>query len=86
MINDDRRSRGDNGDTAPHSVDQDIEDLLVVVEAAGRTVTLFGNTGGTFLAIRAVAGGIPGDRIAGYRLEARHRVDDRDMTNRQEPA
>lgn len=64
VINYDRRGRGDSGDTAPYSVDREIEDLHAVVEAAGGTVALFGNSGGAFLAFGAVAGGMPCDRIA----------------------
>jgi hypothetical protein len=31
----DRRGRGDSGDTAPYSIEREIEDLAAVIDAAG---------------------------------------------------
>jgi alpha-beta hydrolase superfamily lysophospholipase len=64
VINYDRRGRGGSGDTAPYSVDKEVEDLRAVADAAGEPVSLFGTSGGTFLAFRAVAGGMAVERIA----------------------
>ncbi|MFD3401535.1 alpha/beta fold hydrolase [Kribbella sp. NPDC058693] len=64
VINYDRRGRGGSGDTAPYAVEKEIEDLQAVVDAAGAPVSLFGDSGGAFLAFRAVAGGMRVDRIA----------------------
>jgi pimeloyl-ACP methyl ester carboxylesterase len=66
VINYDRRGRGGSGDTAPYSVEREVEDLLAIVEAGGGEVGLFGNSGGAFLAFRAVAAGMPCTRIAAW--------------------
>lgn len=64
VVNYDRRGRGASGDTPPYSVEREVEDLWAVVETAGGPASLFGNSGGAFLAFRAVAGGMPCERIA----------------------
>jgi pimeloyl-ACP methyl ester carboxylesterase len=64
VVNYDRRGRGASGDTPPYTVGREIDDLRAVVEAAGGRVGLFGNSGGAFLAFRAVANGMACERIA----------------------
>ena len=64
VINYDRRGRGGSGDTQPYSPDREIEDLRAVADAAGAPVSLFGTSGGAFIAFRAVAAGMPVERIA----------------------
>jgi pimeloyl-ACP methyl ester carboxylesterase len=64
VINYDRRGRGRSGDTAPYSVDREVEDLRAVVASAGDPVGLFGTSGGAFLAFRAAASGVPCASIA----------------------
>ena len=64
VINYDRRGRGRSGDTAPYSVDREIEDLQAVVDSAAGPVALFGTSGGAFLAFRAAASGVPCASIA----------------------
>jgi alpha-beta hydrolase superfamily lysophospholipase len=64
VINYDRRGRGRSGDTAPYSVDREIEDLQAVVDSAAGPVGLFGTSGAAFLAFRAAASGVPCVSIA----------------------
>lgn len=70
VVNYDRRGRGASGDTAPYSVEREIEDLRAVASAVdgavdgGHGVHLFGTSGAAFLAFRAVAGGMPVASIA----------------------
>ena len=54
-LNLDRRGRGESGDTAPYSVDREIEDLDAVIGAAGTDVLVFGYSSGALLALRAAA-------------------------------
>ena len=54
----DRRGRGDSGDTAPHAVEREIEDLRAVVDAAGGAAFAFGNSSGALLALAATAAGV----------------------------
>lgn len=62
VLNYDRRGRGDSGDTpGVYDVDREIDDLRVLVEAAGGSASLFGWSSGAALALRAAASG----RIAG---------------------
>jgi surfactin synthase thioesterase subunit len=66
VLNYDRRGRGGSGDTAPYSVDRELEDLAAVVAAAGDDVSLFGTSGGAMLAFKAVANGLDVRRIAAW--------------------
>jgi pimeloyl-ACP methyl ester carboxylesterase len=70
----DRRGRGDSGDTAPYSVEREIEDLDALVAAAGGTACVFGMSSGAALALDAVAAGVPVTKLALY--EAPFVVDD----------
>jgi pimeloyl-ACP methyl ester carboxylesterase len=49
----DRRGRGDSGDTPPYSVEREIEDLEVVIDAAGGSAFIFGHSSGAVLALDA---------------------------------
>ncbi|WP_434619500.1 alpha/beta fold hydrolase [Arthrobacter sp. A5] len=49
----DRRGRGDSGNTAPYSVDREVEDLHAVLDAAGGTAYLYGHSSGGILALYA---------------------------------
>src|SRR3954451_12834623 len=51
----DRRGRGDSGDTAPYSVDREVEDLAALVEAAGGSAMLYGISSGAVLALHAAS-------------------------------
>jgi pimeloyl-ACP methyl ester carboxylesterase len=64
VLNYDRRGRGDSGDTAPYAVDREYEDLQAVIDAAGGSAAVFGNSGGGILAFEAAARGLAITRIA----------------------
>jgi pimeloyl-ACP methyl ester carboxylesterase len=59
VLNYDRRGRGDSGDTAPYSVDREIEDLGALITAAGGSASVFGYSSGATLALKAAASGVP---------------------------
>lgn len=57
----DRRGRGDSGDTAPYSVERELEDLQAVIKAAGgENVGVYGMLSGAVLALEATAAGVTG--------------------------
>src|SRR5919206_1069950 len=47
----DRRGRGDSGDTAPYTVEREIEDLGALIAAAGGSAGVFGFSSGAILAL-----------------------------------
>jgi hypothetical protein len=51
----DRRGRGASGDTAPFSVNREIEDVAAVIEALGGAAGVFGISSGGALALHAAA-------------------------------
>jgi pimeloyl-ACP methyl ester carboxylesterase len=66
VINYDRRGRGDSGDTAPYSVEHEIEDLAALVDGAGGAASVWGWSSGGVLALRAAASGVPFEKLAVY--------------------
>jgi pimeloyl-ACP methyl ester carboxylesterase len=64
VLNYDRRGRGQSGDTPPYAVDREYEDLAAVIDAAGGSAALFGNSGGGILALEAAARGLPITKLA----------------------
>jgi pimeloyl-ACP methyl ester carboxylesterase len=64
VLNYDRRGRGDSGDTAPYAVDREYEDLQAVIDAAGGSAYVFGNSGGGILALEAAARGLAITKLA----------------------
>ncbi len=56
----DRRGRGESGDTAPYTVEREVEDLDALIKEAGGDVYLYGISSGAVLACDAAArlGGI----------------------------
>ena len=42
VLNFDRRGRGDSGDSAPYSVEREIDDIAVLISAAGGAASVFG--------------------------------------------
>ena len=62
----DRRGRGDSGDTAPYSVDREVEDLAALIEAAGGSAHLFGASSGAVLALEAAAHGLAVESLVLY--------------------
>lgn len=64
----DRRGRGESTDTAPYTIEREIEDLEALVNAAGGSVFLYGISSGGALALEA-AQRIPGvKKLALYEL------------------
>jgi pimeloyl-ACP methyl ester carboxylesterase len=62
----DRRGRGASGDTAPYSVEAEIDDLYTVIAKVGGRASLFGHSSGAVLALEATAHGVPVDALAVY--------------------
>ncbi|GII28390.1 alpha/beta fold hydrolase [Planotetraspora mira] len=62
----DRRGRGDSGDTAPFSVEREIDDLAALIAEAGGTAHVCGFSSGAVLALDAAAAGLPITRLAVY--------------------
>ena len=64
----DRRGRGDSGDTEPHAVEREYEDLAAVAAAAAGSQPpfVFGHSSGGALALRAAAAGLPVAAVAAY--------------------
>jgi pimeloyl-ACP methyl ester carboxylesterase len=60
----DRRGRGDSGDTAPYTIQREIDDLAAVITAAGGRAHVWGLSSGAVLALDAAAAGVPIDRLA----------------------
>lgn len=55
VVNYDRRGHGDSGDTQPYAVEREVEDLAVLIAAAGGSAAVFGGSSGAALALRAAA-------------------------------
>jgi endonuclease/exonuclease/phosphatase family metal-dependent hydrolase len=53
VINYDRRGRGDSGDTAPYTVEREIEDIEALIDQAGGSAFVFGSSSGAVLALEA---------------------------------
>ena len=62
----DRRGRGSSGDTAPYSVEREIEDLDAVGRAAGGSPFVFGHSSGAVLALEAAARGVAMAKLVVY--------------------
>jgi pimeloyl-ACP methyl ester carboxylesterase len=59
VLNYDRRGRGDSTDTWPFAVEREIEDIDVLLAAAGGSAVVLGLSSGAALAAHAAAGGLP---------------------------
>lgn len=57
----DRRGRGESGDTAPYSVDREVDDIESLVEVAGGSAFMYGASSGAALALAAAS------RLSGVR-------------------
>ena len=64
VFNYDRRGRGPSGDTQPYAVQREIEDIDVVVGAAGGSACLYGSSSGAALALEAAAAGAAVTKLA----------------------
>jgi pimeloyl-ACP methyl ester carboxylesterase len=62
----DRRGRGDSGDTAPYSVQREIEDLAAVLAHIGGRPFVYAISSGAGLALEGAAAGLPIARLATY--------------------
>jgi hypothetical protein len=59
VLNYDRRGRGDSTDTLPYAVEREIEDLEILLAAAGGSAVVVGLSSGAILAAHAAAAGLP---------------------------
>jgi pimeloyl-ACP methyl ester carboxylesterase len=66
VITYDRRGRGESGDTQPYAVEREIEDLAALIEVAGGSACVFGESSGAVLALRAARHGLPISKLACY--------------------
>jgi alpha-beta hydrolase superfamily lysophospholipase len=66
VFNDDRRGRGESGDTAPYAVEREIEDLDALIGAAGGAACVYGMSSGAALALEAANRGLANARLALY--------------------
>jgi pimeloyl-ACP methyl ester carboxylesterase len=62
----DRRGRGESGDTAPYTVEREIDDLRAVAREAGGDPFVVGISSGGALILQAVASGVGVEKIALY--------------------
>ena len=64
VINYDRRGRGDSGDTAPYTVEREVQDLEALINEAGGSAFVFGTSSGANLALEAAAQGLNITKLA----------------------
>jgi pimeloyl-ACP methyl ester carboxylesterase len=60
----DRRGRGDSGDTLPHALERELDDLQALIDVAGGSAYVFGISSGAALALRAAASGMAIRKLA----------------------
>jgi pimeloyl-ACP methyl ester carboxylesterase len=68
VINYDRRGRGDSTEVKPFAVEREIEDIAALIEAEGRSASLWGWSSGGALALRAAGAGLPVERLSVYEV------------------
>jgi pimeloyl-ACP methyl ester carboxylesterase len=66
VVSDDRRGRGESGDTQPFAVGREVEDIEALIDAAGGSAFLFGISSGACLALEAAIG--LGDTVRGLAM------------------
>jgi pimeloyl-ACP methyl ester carboxylesterase len=66
VFNYDRRGRGDSTDTAPYSVDREIDDIEALIGEAGGSAAVFGYSSGAILALKAAARGLSITKLVLY--------------------
>ena len=66
VIHYDRRGRNESGDTAPYSVEKEIEDIDALIKTAGGEADVFGISSGAVLAMTAVSRGLAIRKLAIY--------------------
>jgi pimeloyl-ACP methyl ester carboxylesterase len=62
----DRRGRGESADTAPYTVEREVDDLRAVAAEAGATPFILGISSGAALTLQAVASGVSAKKVALY--------------------
>jgi pimeloyl-ACP methyl ester carboxylesterase len=77
----DRRGRGESGNVLPYSADKEVEDLAAVIDAAGGSAMVSGQSSGSAIVLRGAAAGLPMTKISTYEApymvsDARKRPDD----------
>ena len=55
----DRRGRGESSDTAPYTVQREVEDIGALIERAGGSASVYGISSGAALALEAASLGLP---------------------------
>jgi pimeloyl-ACP methyl ester carboxylesterase len=68
VINYDRRGRGDSTEATPFAVEREIEDIAVLIDAAGGRASLWGWSSGGALALRAAGAGLAVERLSVYEV------------------
>ncbi|HJU98753.1 MAG TPA: alpha/beta hydrolase [Jiangellaceae bacterium] len=63
VFNYDRRGRGDSDDALPFAVEHEVEDMDVLIAAAGGSATVVGLSSGAALAAEAAVAGLPIDAL-----------------------
>ncbi len=77
VIDYDRRGRGDSTDTQPYAVEREVEDLEALIDEAGGSAFVFGNSSGAALAMEAAIE-LPG-KVKGLAMyEVPYRTDEAD--------
>ncbi|HEV3356676.1 MAG TPA: alpha/beta hydrolase [Pseudonocardiaceae bacterium] len=62
----DRRGRGRSGDTAPYTLDREVEDVAALIDAVGGSATLCTSSSGAAIALAAAQFGLGVTRLALY--------------------
>jgi len=57
IVDDDRRDRGESGNTQPYALEREIEDLEAILDQAGGPAFVYGTSGCAVLALHAAAAG-----------------------------
>jgi pimeloyl-ACP methyl ester carboxylesterase len=66
VVHYDRRGRGESSDTAPYSVDRELEDLTALADCVDGIPCLYGTSSGAALAMLAVSRGLKVKKLALY--------------------
>jgi pimeloyl-ACP methyl ester carboxylesterase len=84
----DRRGRGGSGDTAPYAPQREVDDLRALLEVAGGSASVFGQSSGAALALAGAQAGLPIRRLvtfeAPFIVDGTHRPHDADLGARME--
>jgi pimeloyl-ACP methyl ester carboxylesterase len=68
VLNYDRRGRGDSTEVKPFALEREIDDIRVLIEAAGGSASLWGWSSGGALALRAAGAGLAVERLSVYEV------------------